>query len=192
MYTLRANNIQETKRLFEKIDAKQREYHDNSGKDIADHEKLMIVWVAMDSSMVKELKELKIVQGDVELGAAGYAKVRENVMAIIQSQADRDSLQASIRKNDDDMQLCPLGDAEHEYTQEEWDEWENGDFDDSLNAFGKGKGKKGQQRGGAGADKGKKQLDCWKCGGIGHPSFMCKFQIEGSTVVCDNCKGTGH
>ena len=108
----------------------------------------MVVWIATDTVMVKELKEMKVNQGDVDLGAADYVKVRESVMAVIKDNGDRDSPQAQPRKSDDDMQLNNLSpDAEEEWVQEEWDEYEN-QFDEmnGLKAFQKGKSEKGDRR----------------------------------------------
>ena len=57
----------------------------------------------------------------------------------------------------------------------------------TLDAFGKGKGGKGGERG---------PLECYNCLGEGHPQFLCASAKgagkAGAGPVCGNCRGKGH
>ena len=160
----RCKSLEETRDLVRRLDTKAKEYFEKVGCQVSGKLLAKSFWQAMDEHTL-ELAENR----DLRLEDDCYKELREFTLRRFERRQARSTTAAR-------EVIAAVDDPGQEKEKETDDQGE-----DALYSSPKGKGKNG------------KALECWTCGGRGHPSRLCPSDATSpSAITCNECGEKGH
>ena len=194
-----------------KLEQVRCEMKETTGENVEDKTLADVFFPTMDASCQAEILAFKVTIGTVDEPRPVNIAVFDDLVEYVKSRIFRERTLVPMSANSNRMDVSNLdrqsgGDnggsqAQQWHGQDVGENWEShedaggqwfggqaaqGDWDahgGDLDAFQKGKGK----------GKGR-VLECHKCGGKGHPSYICPSpeNADPNGPRCSNCKGKGH
>ena len=177
----KCKNFKETMDLIMKLERKAKVFRERNGILLSSSVMKQVLWGGMDVDTL-DLAEIK----GYDAEETDYKTVKDwLIMKHEQIVARNSSSGGSKKKGNDDMDVSELTQSNESPTEETENDNQNENYDESggLSAFGKG---------GKGGKGGGRPMQCFTCGGEGHPARMCPTTDPGAKHTCNNCKGTGH
>lgn len=168
----RCGSVEETNEFVKQVELKTKEYREKTGKMISEEMLARVVWQAMD-------KDTAEVVDSREVDKKSFKALKALIQKRFRREESRratDEFRGGNGKGLNSIGKDTTTKHDEEETKEE--DWvESGNHID-LTQKGKGKGGKGG-------------LQCYGCGGDGHPQRMCPSRPE-VQAECFNCGGKGH